>query len=51
MRYILSIDAGASDHLTKMAEKEMATIEIMSGKLMDLGAFMVTSFLVLPWER
>ena len=31
IRYILNTVAGASDHFTKIAEKEMAIIEIMSG--------------------
>jgi hypothetical protein len=36
MRYILKIEAGASDHFTKMAENDMAIIEIVSGKTIDL---------------
>lgn len=36
IRYILKIEAGASDHLTKIAENEMAMIEMVSGSAIDL---------------
>lgn len=35
IRYILKIEAGASDHLTKIAENEMAMIEMVSGSPID----------------
>jgi hypothetical protein len=36
MRYILKIEAGASDHFTKIAENDIAIIEMVSGKTIDL---------------
>ena len=38
IRYILKTEAGASDHLTKIAENEMAIMEMVSGRAMDLDA-------------
>ncbi|GHH97751.1 hypothetical protein AM1BK_12940 [Neobacillus kokaensis] len=40
------MDAGASDHFTKMDENEMAIIEIISGRPMDLvfSCVIVSSF-------
>jgi hypothetical protein len=36
IRYILKMEAGAADHFTKIAENDMAIIEITNGKPMDL---------------
>jgi len=35
IRYILIMEAGASDHLTKIAENEIAIIEMVSGRPID----------------
>jgi predicted transposase YbfD/YdcC len=36
IRYILKMEAGASDHFTKMAENDIAIIEMVSGMAIDL---------------
>jgi len=47
MRYILKMEAGASDHLTKIAENEMAMIEMVSGSTMD---FEPSCFIFSPYH-
>ena len=50
IRYILKIEAGASDHFTKMAENDIAIIEMVSGKPIDfeLSPCFMFSLIFLP---
>lgn len=44
---MLNIVAGASDHLTKIAEKEIAIIEIANGMAIDLDPFVCSTKVLL----
>jgi hypothetical protein len=49
IRYILKMDAGALDHFTKIAENDIAIIEMVSGKAIDFElspCFMIPPFLL-----
>ena len=47
IRYMLNIVAGASDHLTKIAEKETAIIEIANGMAIDLDPLVCSTKVLL----